>query len=503
MSFIVSYPKRRKLQEPSAIRKDPPPAEEPDQDSKPEAAAATAAIVSSSSEQETTTTTTTDNHASQQNDSSSCASTNTWRTRVLAHLPQCCAAEGIRETSTFVRHPPRGRSAGNPRSSHHHPTATATTVSCLKKLLHEYTSLEDSLPNEPAIWVRYDEETPQYGRALIAAPPGTPYGYGLFTFDVFIPNAYPSVPPQLKLLTTGNGTCRFSPNLYDDGTVCLSLLGTWSGPRWNPQHSTLLQVLVSIQGLILGVEHPYYLEPGHGGWEGQVPSSTPILGVTSALVLPPPATTATSAAASTLIPAPVVVPSVPRYVQQAEDQYRIGTVRFALLETCQAKALHFRAFATIIAAHFAYYRHDIMNQVQAWEEATLTQASRQGATLSPHSTTLKLREAIPKLRAVLEQLPSLDTILKMESSEEDGAGSAAAANGSANPAAPQEQRQRAAMEEAAARGDYITAGQLQSEWQQNTTVATEIAARTRDMEQAAARGDFIAAGQWQESDRYA
>ena len=42
MSFIVSYPKRRKLQEPSAIRKDPPPAEEPDQDSKPEAAAATA-----------------------------------------------------------------------------------------------------------------------------------------------------------------------------------------------------------------------------------------------------------------------------------------------------------------------------------------------------------------------------------------------------------------------------------------------------------------------------
>jgi len=35
------------------------------------------------------------------------------------------------------------------------------------------------------------------------------------------------------------------------GKVCLSLLGTWAGPGWNPAKSTLLQVLVSIQSLIL------------------------------------------------------------------------------------------------------------------------------------------------------------------------------------------------------------------------------------------------------------
>ena len=57
---------------------------------------------------------------------------------------------------------------------------------------------------------------------------------------------------------------RFGPNLYADGKVCLSLLGTWDGPKWNPKHSSLYQLLISIQGLILGVEHPYYLEPGHG-----------------------------------------------------------------------------------------------------------------------------------------------------------------------------------------------------------------------------------------------
>jgi Ubiquitin-conjugating enzyme len=59
------------------------------------------------------------------------------------------------------------------------------------------------------------------------------------------------------------GKIRFNPNLYQCGKVCLSLLGTWTGPGWQPRKSTLLQVLVSIQGLIL-VPDPYFNEPG---WE--------------------------------------------------------------------------------------------------------------------------------------------------------------------------------------------------------------------------------------------
>jgi hypothetical protein len=41
---------------------------------------------------------------------------------------------------------------------------------------------------------------------------------------------------------------RLNPNLYHDGKVCLSLLGTWSGPGWVPGQSTLLQV---DEGLLL------------------------------------------------------------------------------------------------------------------------------------------------------------------------------------------------------------------------------------------------------------
>jgi len=66
------------------------------------------------------------------------------------------------------------------------------------------------------------------------------------------------------LQTTGNGSVRFNPNLYNCGKVCLSLLGTWPGgenEKWT-ENSTLLQVFVSIQSLIL-VEKPYFNEPGY------------------------------------------------------------------------------------------------------------------------------------------------------------------------------------------------------------------------------------------------
>lgn len=60
------------------------------------------------------------------------------------------------------------------------------------------------------------------------------------------------------------GGLRLNPNLYACGKVCLSLLNTWSGSqneKWIPGVSTMLQVLVSIQALILN-EKPYFNEPG-------------------------------------------------------------------------------------------------------------------------------------------------------------------------------------------------------------------------------------------------
>ncbi|CAE8660918.1 unnamed protein product, partial [Polarella glacialis] len=83
-----------------------------------------------------------------------------------------------------------------------------------------------------------------------------------FFFDLALSDEYPREPPLAHFHAHYVGNERLNPNLYVDGKVCLSLLGTWSGPSWDPQRSTLLQVLVSLQGLVL-VEEPYFNEPGH------------------------------------------------------------------------------------------------------------------------------------------------------------------------------------------------------------------------------------------------
>jgi len=132
--------------------------------------------------------------------------------------------------------------------------------------MQEYHSLESQLPLHfhSSIFVRIDENRPYLLRVLITAPTKTPYDSGCFIFDIYCPLSYPSDPPKVNLMTTGGGSVRFNPNLYEDGYVCLSLLGTWDGTgseRWGPE-STIFQVLLSIQSAILGSEFPYFNEPG-------------------------------------------------------------------------------------------------------------------------------------------------------------------------------------------------------------------------------------------------
>ncbi|CAN6810778.1 unnamed protein product [Brassica oleracea] len=129
-----------------------------------------------------------------------------------------------------------------------------------KRIQEEWRILENDLPE--MIFVRAYESRMDLLRAVIIGADGTPYHDGLFFFDIFFPDTYPSVPPVVHY---HSGGLRINPNLYNGGKVCLSLLGTWSGAAsqmWIPTKSTMLQVLVSIQGLILN-QKPYFNEPGH------------------------------------------------------------------------------------------------------------------------------------------------------------------------------------------------------------------------------------------------
>ncbi|EMS18111.1 baculoviral IAP repeat-containing protein 6 (apollon) [Rhodotorula toruloides NP11] len=127
-------------------------------------------------------------------------------------------------------------------------------------LAKELAVLSTSLP--PGIWVRVDETRVDVIKCLIAGPEHSPYANGLFEFDIFLPLQYPLVSPVCWLKTTGGNKVRFNPNLYAEGKVCLSLLGTWSGApeeMWQPGQSTILQVLLSIS-----TNYPFYNEPGMG-----------------------------------------------------------------------------------------------------------------------------------------------------------------------------------------------------------------------------------------------
>ena len=95
--------------------------------------------------------------------------------------------------------------------------------------------------------------------ACILGLAGTPYDGGCFHFKVEFPTSYPVDNPKIELVTTGDGSIGFNPNLYANGKVCLSILGTWAGPSWSPTQS-LSSVLLSIQSLLH--DRPYTNEPG-------------------------------------------------------------------------------------------------------------------------------------------------------------------------------------------------------------------------------------------------
>jgi ubiquitin-protein ligase len=127
----------------------------------------------------------------------------------------------------------------------------------------ELASIQRDLPTN--IFVITDEKYMRSINVLIIPSDGTPYAHGCFVFHIELPVTYPKDPPLVELITTGGGQIRFNPNLYANGKVCLSLLGTWKGNNsesWNESTSTILQVLMSILAFIF-VHNPFFNEPGY------------------------------------------------------------------------------------------------------------------------------------------------------------------------------------------------------------------------------------------------
>ncbi|KAF5385291.1 hypothetical protein D9615_001389 [Tricholomella constricta] len=144
----------------------------------------------------------------------------------------------------------------------------APSKAFLGRLTKEYRVLSNSLPD--SIIVRAYEDRTDLLRCLIIGPANTPYEDAPFMIDWMLDSNFPHSPPIAHFHSWTNGNGRVNPNLYEEGKVCLSILGTWSGDRdemWSAAGSSLLQAFVSIQGLVL-VKEPWFCEPAYDKLRG-------------------------------------------------------------------------------------------------------------------------------------------------------------------------------------------------------------------------------------------
>jgi ubiquitin-protein ligase len=117
-----------------------------------------------------------------------------------------------------------------------------------RRLIKDIQNAQQDIMKQQGIWYCMNETNLTKGLALLKGPEDTPYEGCLLLFSVQFPSDYPFSPPKVLFLTS-DGRTRFHPNLYVEGKVCLSILGTFSGPSWSATQS-LTSVLLSILALL-------------------------------------------------------------------------------------------------------------------------------------------------------------------------------------------------------------------------------------------------------------
>ena len=257
------------------------------------------------------------------------------------------------------------------------------------RLIGEYSNLQNSLPVEftNSIFVRVDKDNIDNMLAIIFGSEGTPYSSGAFVFEVQFGKDYPQNPPHVEIVSTGNGTVRFNPNLYSTGKVCLSLLGTWRGTQgesWNPQISTIYQVLLSIQSIIMS-DLVYFNEPSYER----------LLGTNEGNELN----------------------------EGYSNIVRYNNIRVCMIDMIKSPP---KGFEKVIKIHFFLKKEKILKEVDSWIERAEKVPYKMDGLISSHNSTYSnrfsnksnyisdLKKIREELKAVLYSIQLDDDILKQE-----------------------------------------------------------------------------------------
>jgi len=128
-----------------------------------------------------------------------------------------------------------------------------------KRLQKELLHLNDGSLKTTGIYYFIEDNDMTKATSIMFGPKDTPYEYCPLEYSFIIPNDYPFLPPNV-LYKTNDGKTRFHPNFYIDGKVCLSILGTYSGPKW-ASSMNISTILLSIYSLM--TNNPLTQEPAY------------------------------------------------------------------------------------------------------------------------------------------------------------------------------------------------------------------------------------------------
>jgi len=144
-------------------------------------------------------------------------------------------------------------------------------MTSLKRIINkDIPSIDLNKLNDSGIYVEFNEENLYKAKALIKGPKDSLYEGGFLFFYITFPKNYPFSPPDISYV---GYKIRIHPNLYVSGhqngfgKVCLSILGTWNGPKWT-SIMDISSVLLTIQSLL--DNNPLYHEPGFNNQNNKI-----------------------------------------------------------------------------------------------------------------------------------------------------------------------------------------------------------------------------------------
>ena len=146
------------------------------------------------------------------------------------------------------------------------------SANAIKRILNkDLKEIQKMNLDKLGIHIIFNEENMLNAKAIIIGPKDTPFENGILFFNIAFPTNYPFSPPSVKYYSSSR--TRIHPNLYvgrshDNflGKVCLSIINTWSGPKW----TTIMHIgsiMISIQSLLC--QNPLHNEPGFENEKGK------------------------------------------------------------------------------------------------------------------------------------------------------------------------------------------------------------------------------------------